>query len=348
MRPVEVNNPPNPWQRSTTEYLGEPPGLKLQVYEDHTREILSRNDSPDIPFRYSVNPYRGCYHACSYCYARPTHEYLGFGAGTDFDRRIVVKPEAARLLREAFERPSWAGEVVVFSGNTDCYQPLEASYRLTRGCLEVCADYRNPVGIITKGALIERDLDVLTRLHRDARVSIAVSLPFLNEERARTMEPHAPTPARRLQTIERLTAAGLRVSVMMAPVIPGLNDEEIGDVLRAARTAGAVRAGMTLLRLPGSAEQVFTERLQAEMPLRAERVLARSREVRGGVLNDNRPGHRHGGQGPYAHLIESLFATTARKLGLAGDDADDTFAGRASTFRRPTDRGGQMRLFDGD
>ncbi len=346
MIPVEVKNPPNPWSRSTVDYLGEPPSMRLQVYEDRTREILSRNESPDIPFRYSVNPYRGCYHACSYCYARPTHEYLGFGSGTDFDRRIVVKPEAASLLRQSFERPSWQGEVVVFSGNTDCYQPLEASYRLTRGCLEVCADYRNPVGIITKGALIERDIDVLTQLHRDARVSIAVSLPFLDAERARLIEPFAPSPARRLQTIERLVKAGLRVSVMMAPVIPGLNDEEIGDVLKAAKDAGASRVGMSILRLPGSALEVFTERMTETMPLRVERVLARSREVRGGALDDNRPGHRHTGQGAHYQMIESLFAVTARKLGLSGDDESDLRDDRPTTFRRPTDRGGQMRLFD--
>jgi DNA repair photolyase len=344
MRPVSVTNPPNPWQSSTVDYLGEPPDIELAVYEDSSRSILSRNESEDIPFRYSVNPYRGCFHACAYCYARPTHEYLGFGAGTDFDRRIVVKPRAPSLLREAFERPSWVGEVVVFSGNTDCYQPLEASYRLTRGCLEVCADFRNPVGIITKSPLIERDLGLLRQLHDEARLSVAISIPFWSEERARALEPYVATPARRMRTVERLAKAGLDVAVMIAPVIPGLNDEELGDVLRAAADAGAKSAGMTLLRLPGSAEQVFTERLAAAMPLRVERVLARTREARGGNLGEKRPGKRHGGEGSYAEMIARLFDTTARRLGLRPDEGQARLD-QPTTFRRPTDRGGQLRLF---
>src|SRR5258708_11852033 len=202
-----VSNPPNPWLSTEVEYLEEIPDAKLEVYEDHTREILASNDSPDVGFSWSVNPYRGCFHSCAYCYARPTHEYLGLGAGTDFDRKITVKPDAPRLLREAFERPSWKGELIVFSGVTDCYQPLEASYRLTRGCLQVCADYHNPAGIITKAALIERDLDVLERLRREARVGVTVSIPIWNPEHARALEPFVATPARRMKTIERLAAA---------------------------------------------------------------------------------------------------------------------------------------------
>src|SRR6266511_4068278 len=214
MRPVKlVSNPPNPFESQYREFLEPPPSVKVQIYEDDTRSILSHNDSPDVGFAWSVNPYRGCFHACAYCYARPSHEYLGFGAGTDFDRKITVKPEAPRLLRDAFERPSWKGELIVFSGVTDCYQPLEASYRLTRGCLEVCAEYRNPVGIITKSPLIERDLDVLQALAKVADVGVTVSIPLWDREHAHAVEPHVASPQRRMQIIERLAAAGLDVGV---------------------------------------------------------------------------------------------------------------------------------------
>src|SRR5262245_49483979 len=188
--------------------------MKLEVYEDHSRKILSTNDSPDVGFRWSVNPYRGCVHACAYCYARPSHEYLSFGAGTDFDTKIVIKPDAPALLREAFDRPSWRGDLVMFSGNTDCYQPLEATYKLTRGCLEVCAEYRNPVSLITKAPLIERDLDVLQELARVTSVGVSVSLAFWDPEKARAIEPYVATPLRRIRIIERLAKAGVPVGVM--------------------------------------------------------------------------------------------------------------------------------------
>lgn len=198
------------------EYLEEVPPSRLEVLEDHSREVLARNTSPDVCFTWSTNPYRGCMHACAYCYARPTHEYLSMGAGTDFETRIVVKPHAPELLREAFERQRWQGETLVFSGVTDCYQPLEASLKLTRRCLEVCAEYRNPVGIITKAPLIERDIDVLQTLAREARLWVSVSVPFHNPELARAMEPYVATPKRRLQTIERLAAGGISVAVSVA------------------------------------------------------------------------------------------------------------------------------------
>src|SRR5437763_9574121 len=199
MKPVALSNPPNPWATTEVEYLEGTPEVRLEVYEDQTRQILAKNDSPDVGFTWSVNPYRGCFHACAYCYARPSHEYLSFGAGTDFDRKIVVKRQAAALLRKAFAKKSWRGETVVFSGVTDCYQPLEASYRLTRACLEVCAEYRNPVGIITKAPLIERDIDVLVRLNEVARVGISVSVPFWDPEHARAIEPQVATPQRRMK-----------------------------------------------------------------------------------------------------------------------------------------------------
>lgn len=342
MRPVPLANPPNPWDSTNIDYLGEPPSQAMQIYEDHSRSILAKNDSPDLGFTWSVNPYRGCGHACAYCYARPTHEYLSFGSGTDFDRKIVIKPRAPELLREAFEKRSWAGDLIMFSGNTDCYQPVEASYRLTRACLEICAEYQNPVHIITKAPLIERDIDVLTSLNAYASVGVSISIPFWNEEHARAIEPYVATPRRRMKTVRRLHDAGIRVSVNVAPVIPGLGDEDIGAILEAARDAGAYSAAMIVLRLPGSVKQVFEERLRATMPLRAERVLARTREVRSGNLNDPRFGTRQTGEGVYADSIAQLFKSTARRLGLA--TGCSTGATAASTFRRPA-RKGQLDLF---
>jgi DNA repair photolyase len=334
-------NPPNPWATTDVEYLdGEAPTAELEVYEDHTRAILAKNDSPDVGFTWSVNPYRGCFHACAYCYARPSHEYLSFGAGTDFERKIVVKPNAGELLREAFDAPAWRGELVAFSGVTDCYQPLEASYRLTRACLEVCAEYRNPAAVISKAPLVERDIDVLQELSRVTRSSVMVSIPFWDEAKARAIEPFVTTPARRVRTIERLARAGIRVGVMVAPIIPGLNDEDMGEVLRAARDAGATSAGSVLLRLPGAVKDVFESRLRAALPLRAERVLRRVRETRGGKMYDSRFGVRGTGEGVYADAIAQLFEQTAEKLGLR----THAFGGRVevSTFRRPR---GQMSLF---
>lgn len=327
-------NPPNPWATSAVEYLdGAAPLAALEVYEDNTRGILAHNDSPDVGFSWSVNPYRGCFHACAYCYARPSHEYLSFGAGTDFERKIVVKRRAPELLREAFDAPKWQGELVAFSGVTDCYQPLEASYRLTRGCLEACVEYRNPACIITKAPLVERDVDVLQELARVAHLGVSVSVPFWDERKARAIEPFVTTPARRMRTIERLARAGLRVGVMVAPIIPGLNDEDVGDVLRAARDAGASWAGSVLLRLPGPVKEVFEERLREALPLRAERVLRRIRETRGGKMYDSRFGVRGQGEGPYADAIRSLFEQTAKTLGLETRSVADHDA--PTTFQRP-------------
>ena len=340
LRPLA--NPPNPWASNDIEYLdGEAPLAELEVYEDHTRGILARNDSPDLSFEWSVNPYRGCFHACAYCYARPSHEYLSFGAGTDFERKIVVKKRAPELLREAFDAPKWLGGRIVFSGVTDCYQPIEASYRVTRGCLEVCAEYRNPAAIITKAPLIERDIDVLQEMTRVARVSVMISIPFWDEAKARAIEPFVTPPARRIRTIERLARAGVRVGVMVAPVIPGLNDEDMGAVLLAARDAGASHAHTTLLRLPGPVKDVFEERLRASLPLRADRVLRRIRETRGGKMNDARFGSRMEGEGVYADSIHALFDQTVARLGLRASWPRE----RRDTFERPLGRRDQMRLW---
>src|SRR3989454_9921872 len=300
MIPRRISTPPNRWLGREGGSLGELPPAELEVYEDHTREILAHNDSPDVGFSWGFTPSRGCFHACAYCYARPSHEYLGVGAGTDFARKLPVKPQAPRLLREAFERPSWKGELVVFSGVTDCYQPLEASYRLTRGCLEVCAEYCNPAGIITKSPLIERDLDVLQQLQKNARVSVSVSIPIWDRGHAHAIEPYVATPLRRMKTIERLAAAGLAVGVNVAPVIPGLSDADIPRILEAACAAGARRAGFVFLRLPRSVKQVFQQRLPESLPLRAHRGPHRGPDARGGKLYDSRWGLRGRGEGTYA------------------------------------------------
>jgi DNA repair photolyase len=335
-------NPPNPWASLDVEYLeGQAPPAALEIYEDNTRGILAHNDSPDVGFSWSVNPYRGCFHACAYCYARPSHEYLSFGAGTDFERKIVVKMHAASLLRDAFDAPAWKGELVAFSGVTDCYQPLEASYKLTRGCLEVCLEYRNPAAIITKSALVERDVQLLQELSSAAHLGLGISIPFWDEAKARAMEPFVTTPARRMRVVERLARAGLRVGVMVAPIIPGLNDEDMGDVLRAARDAGAVWAGNVLLRLPGPVKQVFEERLRTCLPLRADRVMRRIRETRGGKTYDARFEVRGKGEGVYADAIQGLFDQTAKALGLA-THAAVTERENPPSFRRPR---GQLALF---
>lgn len=340
MRPRSAWNPPNPWAAAEVEWDEAPPPARITLLEDDTREILSRNDSPDIPFRWSVNPYRGCMHACAYCYARPTHEYLGLGAGSDFDTRIVVKRRAPALLRAAFDRPSWRGEDVAFSGATDAWQPVESELRLTRGCLEVCAAYRNPVRVVSKSALLERDVDLLQELARAARAVVSVSLPFLDPALARALEPWAPSPARRLRMIERLARAGLAPGVLVAPVIPGL-DHEVPRVLAAAREAGAARASWALLRLPGSAAAVFEQRLRAALPDAAARVLHLAGETRDGRTGRGAFAARRRGEGPYAALVAQVFARHAARLGL---DGSDPAPGGPSPFRRPG-AGGQLGLF---
>jgi DNA repair photolyase len=340
LRPLPQSNPQNRWRQHRVEYDVESvPPQSLQIYEDETANLISENDSPDVPFRFSVNPYRGCAHGCAYCYARPTHEYLGFGSGTDFERKIVVKPRAAELLRAAFERKSWSGESIMFSGNTDCFQPLEADLRLTRQCLEVCLEYRNPVHVITKSSLIERDLELLQCLHEQAAAGVTISVTFWDPEVARAMEPYAPAPARRIETIRRLAARGIPVSVNMAPLIPGLSDRDLIPILEAARDAGALSAAAILLRLPGSAAEVFAERLQHALPLRAEKILRRVREMRGGALNDSRFHARMSGEGSYAQTLMNMFTSTVSRLGF-GDFPE----AKVDTFRRPGSRE-QLSLF---
>lgn len=315
LRPVD--NPPNPWSSRHVHLLEPAPDARLEVFEEDAASIVAKNDSPDIPFAFSVNPYRGCFHACAYCYARPTHQYLGFGAGTDFDRRIVVKRNAAALLDTTLRRRSWRGDELAFSGVTDCYQPLEASYGLTRACLEVCLRHRNPIGIITKSALIERDVDVLAQLARTAGARVWFSVPFADPALARAIEPSAPAPARRLAAMRTLAAAGVPVGVAFAPIIPGLNDDQIPAVLAAARDAGASAAFQVALRLPAEVADVFFARVREAVPLRADRIASAVRAMRGGQTNDPRFGQRMRGQGERFAVAAQLFDLTCRRLGLA-------------------------------
>jgi DNA repair photolyase len=301
------------------------------MYEDATREIVSQNESPDLPFRWSLNPYRGCFHACAYCYARSSHEYWGFGAGTDFESKIIVKRDAPVLLRRTFDKASWKGELIVFSGNTDCYQPLEASLELTRACLEVCADYRNPVGIITKGILILRDLDVLKRLHEEASVCVYFSIPFADDQVARKVEPQAPSSSKRFDAMKAVADIGIPVGVSVSPIIPGLNDEDIPELLARARQGGAVEAMSTLLRLPGNVEGVFLERMAEAFPDRIGKITNRIREVRGGKLTDSEFFSRHHGTGTYWELLERLFEVSKRRAGFPALDDKPI----STTFRRP-------------
>ena len=320
--------------------LGAAPA-PTELFRDASRSILAENDSPDIPFRFSLNPYRGCEHGCVYCYARPSHEYLGFSAGLDFERKLMVKTDAPALLREALAAARWQPQVVALSGNTDCYQPVERSLRLTRACLEVFAEFRNPVSVITKSALVMRDADVLAALAAHGAAHVNVTITTLDADLARRLEPRAATPERRLQAVAALAGAGVPVTVMVAPVIPGLNDHEIPAVLDRAAAAGACSASWVLLRLAPPLDQLFTDWLERHYPDRVVRVLGRLRSCRGGALNDPRYGRRMRGEGQYAAQIRDLFALAARRRGL--DRRLPPL--RADAFRVPPRAGDQLRLF---
>lgn len=339
--PRPVSNPPNPWESLHAEWLGEPPAARLEIFEEESRSIIAENDSPDVGFRYSVNPYRGCFHACAYCYARPTHQYLGWGAGTDFDRKIVVKTNAPELLRRELDRRSRKGETIVFSGVTDCYQPVEAVYGLTRRCLEVCRDFRNPVGIVTKGALVRRDADVLAALAKETEAIVYVSIPFMDDRHARALEPNVAPPSQRFEAIAALSAAGVRTGVAVAPIIPGLNDADIPKVLARAREAGAEKAFLTLLRLPAETRLVFEERLVEAFPDRAARIFSNLEQTRGGKRNESRFGARMEGTGPRWQAIESLFDVECRRLGFNRAEGKTP---HTSMYRRPPPA--QKGLFD--
>jgi len=314
----QTENPANRFEALKVEYepgLERPQGLK--VYRENAKSILSRNDSPDLPFKWSVNPYRGCAHACAYCYARPYHEYLGFGAGTDFDTQIIAKGNAPVLLRRELSKAGWAGDPVAFSGVTDCYQPVESSLQLTRSCLEVCADLGNAAGVITKSPLVLRDIDVLQHISRRGGGNVVLSIPIGDGEMARKIEPFVASPDQRFAAMEKVAKAGLRVGLSIGPVIPGLTDSHIPKLLERAAKAGASFAFYTLLRLPGSVKDVFLARLRGVLPDQAGKVEHHLRSMRAGELYQTEFGQRMRGQGPMADFIEALFLQTATRLGLA-------------------------------
>lgn len=283
---------------------------------DSSRTILARNESPDVPFDVSINPYRGCEHGCAYCYARPTHEYLGLSAGLDFETRILIKEDAAELLRAELESPRWRPEVVGISGVTDPYQPVERKMELTRRCLEVLAIYRNPVALITKNHLVTRDIDLLAELARHQAATVVISITTLEGELTRVMEPRTSHPRDRLRALEELAQRRIPCGVLVAPIIPGLNDHEIPAILKAAAEAGAGFASFIPLRLPGAVAGLFEDWLERHLPDRRRKILNRIRSTRGGKLNDPNFGSRMQGKGVFADQIRSLFEASRRRYGL--------------------------------
>jgi DNA repair photolyase len=305
--------------------------VRTEYFLDASRSIVSINDSPDVPFGASVNPYRGCEHGCIYCYARPTHEYFGLSAGLDFESKIFVKTDAPRLLREELARASWTPQILAMSGVTDCYQPVERTLGLTRSCLQVLAEFRNPVGVVTKSALVTRDLDVLRQLASDDCAHVSLSITTLDEALRREMEPRAARWDLRLEAIARLNDAGVPAGVSVAPVIPGLNDHEIPAILVRAREAGACFATYVMLRLPYGVKGLFEDWLERRFPDRKTRVLGRIAQMRGGRLNDARYGARMRGEGPLAAIVEELFAAARERAGIPSRGP----ALRTDRFRRP-------------
>jgi DNA repair photolyase len=297
----------------------EDPAPRTRFFRDDSRTILNTNNSPDIPFTYSVNPYRGCEHGCSYCYARPGHEFLGLSAGLDFESQIFVKEDAPELLRKELSSPKWVPQTVSLSGVTDPYQPIERRLQLTRRCLEVFAEFRNPVGIVTKSALVARDRDVLGELAKFQAAQVFLSITTLDPELARNMEPRAASPTARLRAIRELTDAGIPVGVLVAPIIPGLNDHEAPAILEAAAEAGALCAGYVTLRLPFAVKDIFAAWLEQHYPHKKDRVLGRLREARGGKLNDSTFGRRMRGEGNWADLFARMFRLNRQRVGMADD-----------------------------
>ena len=312
-----------------------------QYFDDTSRSIISENDSPDIPFRYSLNPYRGCLHGCSYCYARPGHEYLGLSAGLDFESRIFVKRNAAKLFRDWMARPAYKCQPVMMSGVTDCYQPVERKLQITRQCLQVAAEARQPMSLITKNALIGRDIDLISDLAKDDLARAAVSITSLDQSLTKVLEPACSAPAARLDVIRKLTAAGIPVHVMVAPIIPGLNDCEAPAILKAAASAGARSASFIMVRLPLTVEKVFLEWLQHHRPTHAAKVESRLRSIRDGRLNQSKFGQRMRGTGPMAEQISALFHLNRKRCGLEASLPPL----RTDLFRPPKTSSGQMHLF---
>jgi len=322
------------------ESLAELQTFKTEVFEDTAKSIISRNDSPDISFEASINPYRGCEHGCIYCYARPSHCYLGHSAGLDFETKLYAKSDAAALLEREFAKPGYRPATIALGGNTDPYQPIERERRITRSILEVMARTNHPVGIITKSALVTRDIDILQPMAEKGLAKVAVSITTLDRHVARAMEPRAATPSRRLETVRQLSQAGIPVTIMMAPIIPGLTDHEIEPILEAAREAGARDAGYVLLRLPLEIKTLFREWLQEEFPGRANRVISLLQSMHGGRDYTPEFGLRQRGKGPYATQIALRFRLAKQRLALGGERRPS----RTDLFEPPGDRGKQLKL----
>ena len=308
---------------------------------DRARTVVSTNDSPDVGFNYSLNPYRGCVHGCAYCYARPTHEFLGFSAGVDFESKILVKEDAPDLFREFLRKPSWRPNPIALSGVTDPYQPAERRFRLTRSCLEIALEARQPISIITKNGLVRRDLDILGPMGKLGLVHVNISLTTLDDDLAADLEPRASLPQIRLRAMTELSEAGVPVRAMIAPIIPGLTDEEVPKLLKAARAAGATQAAMTLVRLPLAVGPIFEDWLRRIRPDRAEKVLSRIKRSHGGKFNAPEFGKRMTGEGPAADQIVGLFRTFRAREGLDGDLPPYNL----SDFRPPLPTRGQLHLF---
>lgn len=319
----------------------EEPRPETVYLRDHSRSIIATNASPDIGFDASINPYRGCSHGCVYCFARPTHEYLGLSAGLDFETKVLVKEDAPELLRKQLSSSRWEPKVLSMSGVTDCYQPVEKRLRLTRRCLEVLAEFRNPVAIVTKNHLVTRDVDLLSELARHDAAVVAISLTTLDDDLRRVMEPRTSRPTRRLAAIEKLAEAGIPVGVMTAPVIPGLTDHELPNLISAAADAGASFAGYVPVRLPGAVQPIFEDWLSRHFPDRKQKVLNRIRSMRGGRLNDPDFGSRMKGEGIFAEHIARLFDVSCRRAGI---DAERFSKLSTAAFRK--DGGIQPGLFD--
>jgi DNA repair photolyase len=317
----------------------EKPRLPTQIFRDSSKSIISTNDSPDIGMEATLNPYRGCEHGCIYCYARPTHEYLGLSAGLDFETKIFAKTDAPQLLRKKLLLPSWQPKTVTLSGVTDPYQPIERKLRITRGCLEVLAEFRNPVTIITKNQMATRDIDLLGELALHNAALVMFSVTSLDPNIARTMEPRASQPKLRLRAVETFAKAGIPVGIMIGPVVPGLTDHEIPAILEAAANAGARSAGYTMMRLPYGVKDLFQSWLEENFPDRKDKILSRVRDVRGGQLNDPNFGSRMRGTGEYADHIAQMFGLYRKRFGLDRRSELSTAA-----FRRPT-ADGQLSFF---
>ncbi len=290
--------------------------VPTQYFKDNSKTVVSVNDSEDIDFNYSFNPYRGCEHGCIYCYARPSHEFLGFSSGLDFETKIMVKEDAHKLLEKELKKNSYKPDIIIFSGNTDCYQPIESKLNLTRKALEVCLKYRNPVGLITKNALVQRDIDILKEMSKEDLISVTITITSLDKSLISKMEPRTSIPTKRLETIRKLAENKIPVGVNVAPVIPGLNDKEIPSILKAASEMGAEYAGFILLRLPYTVKDILINWLINEFPQRANKIINRIKDIRGGKLNNSEFGKRFSGEGEYAETIKSLFLMSCKKYGL--------------------------------